>query len=1102
MRSQPRKLALVAIGGALVATLLCPDRVAARPVPSFHPGGVAAAADSIVLEFPARRAPTLLALRAVAPLAALGGHAAPDPDPAGTLVRREDWSGGGPAGPTVLAATNATAAARSGGTSDPGEALVVSGTKSFGIELGRGRDAALSQALDLTVRGRVGGEVEVAATLSDQRLPFEPDGSTRELEDLDRLSLSVRAPQGEATMGDFRLDGAPGEFARIARSLEGVRGAARIRGAKWDVAAASAKGERRSLEFRGEEGKQGPYELTSRGADSDDAGVVAGTETVWLDGVALRRGADADYVMDYGRGTLTFTVRHPVSAQSRIAADFEAATSRYRRSLYAASTRGPIRRSGEWYASYLREGDDAARPLGASLTAEDRNALGALGDSVEAPLPSGVRYVGAGKGTYVWDESDPAKGHWVYLGPGLGDTEVEFSSVGAGRGEYADTTAVDGARFYKFRGTNLGSYAPGRSLPAPDERHLVDVGGAARLFGSVSVEGELARSAFDRNALSSLDDGDNAGTAGRIAARLDPRPVRLFGARLGSMRASASVRSRDARFTPFDRLEPGFEGERWNQRAESDGERRQEFTLQYDPSAAIGVRGDVGFRTLSGGSRSSRRAAALEIRSFLPGALRWEEARNADVAAGTDSRGFRSRWSLDLARDRGAFLPKLTIGEERIQGQEGDSVDARRSRLVNAGIGAKPWESLRLRAGYGWRRDQAESGASTSATRVQSWDGGVAARAGDALSFDAAITRRRAESAAGIQATDLAQVSVAGGRPGGPLTGELRYDVTQLREPVLTRSLVSVGTGAGSYDAYGNPALGGGYEMVTSTGDPETRSKAAVQFRFDAFPGRSPLRPGKARSAWRAVSASGIVRLETLSSLPLGRVERAFRFGDYLDAESTQRGTLSARQSLDFAPAGSRFDARAEAGVRREVVGEVAGLSSRNAGNDGRLRIRGALPLRLRGVATADLSRASNASTRTDGPGSYRSRSRGRGYELELSRPAGPGWTLSLLGRHRRDVDLTSGGYQDNWSVGPVARCAGSRFRLDARALTGRTEETGRYAPAGRYVAPALGRRLDYDLLSEYRIGERVSISATLSGAKVESRRNTYTGRFELRSYF
>ena len=1087
------RTAAIVVGALLVAVCLGSARALASPVPSTGPVGPPARPDSIVLEYPARRAPSLLALRAVAPLAALGGR--PAVDPAGT---RRDGLGGAPAGGIAGGATPGAASATSG---DPGEALVVTGTKSFGVELGRGRDASLSQALDLTVRGKVGGDVEVAATLSDQRLPFEPDGSTRELDDLDRLSLSVRAPQGEATMGDFRLDGAPGEFARISRSLEGVRGAARIRGSRWDVAAASAKGERRSLEFRGEEGKQGPYELTARGAQADDAGVVAGTEAVWLDGVALRRGADADYVMDYGAGTVTFTVRHPVTAQSRIAVDFEAATSRYRRSLYAASTRGPLRKEGEWYASYLREGDDAARPLGASLTAEDRSALSALGDSVDTPLPSGVRFVGPGQGTYAWDESDPSKGHWVYLGAGRGDTEVEFTPVGAGRGEYADTTAIDGARFYKFRGTNLGSYAPGRSLPAPDERHLVDLGGSTRVLGALALEGELARSAFDRNALSSLDDADNAGTAARFAARLDPRPLRLLGASVGSVRASASVRSRDARFTPFDRLEPGFEGDRWNQRAESDGERRQEFALQYDPSAAIGVRGDLGFRSLSGGSRASRRAAALELRSFLPGALRWEEARNTNGAE-NGARGLRSRWSLDLARDRGLLLPKLSVAEERIQGQEGDSVDARRSRLVNAGLGAKPWESLRLRAAYGWRRDQTATGSAVSATRVRSWEGGVAARAGEALSLDAAVTRRRAQSVAGIQTTDLAQVSVAGGRPGGPLLGEIRYDVTQLREPVLTRSLVGVGAGAGSYDAFGNPALGGGYELVSATGDPATRSRAAVQFRLDAFPGRAPLRAGKSRSAWRAVSASSIVRLETLSSLPLGRIERALRFGDYLALESTQRGTLSARQSLDFAPPGSRYDARAEAGVHRDVVGEVAGLSSRSGGGDARVRLRGALPLRLRGVATADLSRNLSASTRVDGDGEYRSLARGRGYELELSRPAGPGWTVSLLGRHRRDVDLTHGGYQDNWAIGPVARCAGSRFRLDARALQGRTEEAGRFAPAGRYVASTLGRRLDYDVLGEYRVGERVSISATLSGAKVESRPNTYTGRFELRSYF
>src|SRR6185503_18873370 len=127
---------------------------------------------------------------------------------------------------------------RPASTADAGHSsasLLFSGSKSLSVEMGRGRDASLHQTLDLTVRGRVASEVELSATLSDQELPFEPDGTTRELQDLDRLLLSVRAPQGEVTMGDFRLDGGPGEFAKITRQLQGVRGQATIAGSTWDV---------------------------------------------------------------------------------------------------------------------------------------------------------------------------------------------------------------------------------------------------------------------------------------------------------------------------------------------------------------------------------------------------------------------------------------------------------------------------------------------------------------------------------------------------------------------------------------------------------------------------------------------------------------------------------------------------------------------------------------------------------------------------------------------------------------------------------------------------------------------------------------------------
>jgi hypothetical protein len=189
-------------------------------------------------------------------------------------------------------------------------------------------------------------------------------------------------------------------------------------------------------------------------------------------------------------------------------------------------------------------------------------------------------------------------------------------------------------------------------------------------------------------------------------------------------------------------------------------------------------------------------------------------------------------------------------------------------------------------------------------------------------------------------------------------------------------------------------------------------------------------------------------------------------------------------------------------GASRAVNGEVVGLQSLGRGLDGRLRVKRSLPLRLRATATADLARNEQSVARATGPGIYASVIRGRGYELELARPLGTVWTASILSRHRRDVDMTRGGFQDAWSVGPSARCAGERLRVDGTLSYGRLEQRGEYAPAGRYLTAPLGPRVDMDLLGEYRAGDRISLSLGWNGSRVEGRPTNYTGRFELRSTF
>jgi len=363
-------------------------------------------------------------------------------------------------------------------------------------------------------------------------------------------------------------------------------------------------------------------------------------------------------------------------------------------------------------------------------------------------------------------------------------------------------------------------------------------------------------------------------------------------------------------------------------------------------------------------------------------------------------------------------------------------------------------------------------------------------------------TRRRVASPAGTTASDLAQLAVLAGAPGSAFTSELRYDATQLREPQMIRRVVPVDPGTGSYDAFGNLRVQGDYQVVTETGPPSPRTRANVQLRLDAYPGRS-IAAGKVPTFWRGWGASTFLRLETLSSLALGDPRHAFDPRDYLSESATIRGDVNARQSLEFAPPGGHFDVRAEVGARRDRTGELSNLRVVRDGMDATLRVRNPIIAGLRLATSATADGSTERAFRTDTGDRFGSRTRGRGLDLELSRALGPTWALSLLGRGRVDRDRSSGGSQRTIGAGPSARCAsGGKLRIDGRALWARTSRSGLYQPGLSFIPPVLGNHLDYDLLGDYRLRDQVSVGITWNGQVASGRGSVYSGRFELKSYF
>ncbi len=397
---------------------------------------------------------------------------------------------------------------------DPGE-LRMMGSKSLVLRVGSGEDMAVEQSLRLSLQGQVADSTFVEALLRDDDLPFQPEGNTERLEELDKVSLGVTGPAGRADLGDFVFETRHRDLTPFQRDFQGLSALWSGERGEASVWLAQSRGVFTSEEFYGEEGLQGPYELLSA-LRQGGAVILAGSEKVFLNGRALTRGRDRDYVIDYDQGSVTFGAGLPISASDRIRVDFRYSLEAWRRTAWGG---GGATRVAGLRLDYLHfdESDDADSPLAFALDEERRAVLEAAGDAADLAVTDGITET-PGTGHYVWVDSVSVElpGHFEWV-DSLGDYELRFRELGEGLGDYrAAGIAEGGRRIYEWVGEGQGSFALGEQLSAPESYRLESL----RLDwarGAWRLDGELAISSHDANALSTRDDDDNEGAALRLA---------------------------------------------------------------------------------------------------------------------------------------------------------------------------------------------------------------------------------------------------------------------------------------------------------------------------------------------------------------------------------------------------------------------------------------------------------------------------------------------------------------------------------------------------------------------------------------------------------
>ena len=406
---------------------------------------------------------------------------------------------------------------------------------SFGrsMSIGNNQNAVFNSEFNLQMNGYIGDSIHLSAALTDDNIPIQPDGTTQQLNEFDKIYLQFSKKNWAIDLGDIDLKTSGSYYLNFYKRLQG----ASIRqdfgiGSKvknsLTVSGAIAKGKFARNVLAVSEGNQGPYRLQGNNNELYFV-VLAGTEKVYLDGTLLTRGEDQDYTIDYNQAQVTFTPKHLITRDSRIQVSFEYADRNYLNTMLYAQSRTDFSDQFTLTVSAYNNQDAKSQPINQTLDADKRAFLGGIGDSIQNAF-----YPFADKDTFSINKIQYAKIDTTY-GSGLHDSiyvystdpssaryTLYFAEVGYGKGNYQPLmNAANGKVFVwvaPVNGQPQGSYEPAQFLATPKKQQMLSVKLDYHPDSSFLLTTELASSNTDVNTFSTIDNGDNTGYGGKLTA--------------------------------------------------------------------------------------------------------------------------------------------------------------------------------------------------------------------------------------------------------------------------------------------------------------------------------------------------------------------------------------------------------------------------------------------------------------------------------------------------------------------------------------------------------------------------------------------------------
>lgn len=450
------------------------------------------------------------------------------------------------------------------------------GAISRGVSFGNRQSLFVNSSLNLQMEGKLDENLNIAAVITDQNIPYQPEGNTQQIRDFDNVFIKLYNDKFDLTAGDVVLKQPEnaGYFLRYYKNIQGLQASYRGQSGKWKhesrISGALAKGKFNSALIDPIDGLSGPYKL--RGPNGERFIIVlANSEKVFIDGKLMERGFDRDYVIDYNLGEVTFNNHIVITQFTIIRIDFEYAEQFYSRSNFSAY-QSVSNEKVKIYANYYRERDNPNSSFGFNLNENDLNQLRGIGDNIDQAFITGFDSVQFSENRILYIQKDTVDQDGITQTIFEHSTDPlqplfspSFSDVGFGNGDYILASTTANGRVYEWispeGGQSQGNYEPGAFIPLPNSRQMISVGGEVKISPYESIKTEVAFSNTDRNLYSNLQDDDNTSRGYFTSIQTDGRPSFIEGY---DWVGSISMEYDESNFTFIDRYRPILFDRDWN----------------------------------------------------------------------------------------------------------------------------------------------------------------------------------------------------------------------------------------------------------------------------------------------------------------------------------------------------------------------------------------------------------------------------------------------------------------------------------------------------------------------------------------------------------